>query len=116
MELVERRWAYMCRPIHGMASVLYPFYKTPALFDDTALSKLCSDYVGIMFGEEDQLLIDAEFCSYMNNLGASFSRAVATRVEATKLPLTWWQTHGRIGLPNLARLALRVLSQVNHIK
>ena len=102
----------MRRPIHGMAALLHPLYKKPELYVDTALSMLQSDYVGIMFGEEDQLLIDAEFCSFMNNLGPSFSRAVASRKEVTKHP---WHTHGRTGLPNLAHLALRILSQVRDV-
>ena len=81
----------MHRPIHGMAALLHPLYKKPELYADTALSKLKSDYVGIMFGEEDQFLIDAEFCSFMNNLGPSFLSMVSSRKEVTKHPLTWWQ-------------------------
>lgn len=102
----------MSRPIHGMAALLHPLYKTPTLFQDTRLSTLQSEYIGKMYSEEEQLQIDAEFCSYMNNLGASFTRAVALRPEACKAPLTWWQVYGRIGLPKLSRLALRILSQV----
>ncbi|KAI5066031.1 hypothetical protein GOP47_0018655 [Adiantum capillus-veneris] len=46
---------------------------------------------------DEQLIIDSMLVSYMNNLG--------------KLPLTWWQVHGRIGLPKLCCLALYILSQ-----
>ncbi|MCO5587430.1 hypothetical protein L7F22_041379 [Adiantum nelumboides] len=79
---------------------------------DTSLSTLQTNYINKVFSEE-QLAIDAEFASYMNSLGPSFVRTVATREEATKFPLTWWQIHGRIGLPKLCRLALRILSQVH---
>ncbi|MCO5600168.1 hypothetical protein L7F22_054276 [Adiantum nelumboides] len=112
MDIVESRWAFMSRPIHGMAAVLHPLYKKLALFMDTSLSTLQTNYINKVFSEEVQLAIDAEFVSYMNSLGPSFVRAVATREEATKFPLTWWQIHGRIGLPKLCRLALRILSQV----
>ncbi|MCO5580853.1 hypothetical protein L7F22_034726 [Adiantum nelumboides] len=112
MDIVESRWTFMSRPIHGMAAMLHPLYKTPALFMDTSLSTLQTNYINKVFSEEEQLAIDAEFASYMNSLGPSFVRAVATREEATKFPLTWWQIHGRIGLPKLCRLALRILSQV----
>ncbi|MCO5596279.1 hypothetical protein L7F22_050340 [Adiantum nelumboides] len=78
---------------------------------DTSLSTLQTNYINKVFSEEEQLAIDAEFASYMNSLGPSFVRAVATREEATKFPLTRWQIHGRIGLPKLCRLALRILSQ-----
>ncbi|MCO5575097.1 hypothetical protein L7F22_028894 [Adiantum nelumboides] len=112
MDIVESRWTFMSRPIHGMAAMLHPLYKTPALFMDTSLSTLQTNYINKVFSEEEQLAIDAEFASYMNSLGPSFVRAVATREEATKFPLTWWQIHGRIGLPKLCRLALRILSQL----
>ncbi|MCO5607258.1 hypothetical protein L7F22_061451 [Adiantum nelumboides] len=112
MDIVESRWTFMSRPIHGMVAMLHPLYKTPALFMDTSLSTLQTNYINKVFSEEQQLAIDAEFASYMNSLGPSFVRAVATREEATKFPLTWWQIHGRIGLPKLCRLALRILSQI----
>ncbi|MCO5567961.1 hypothetical protein L7F22_021657 [Adiantum nelumboides] len=85
MDIVESRWAFMSRPIHGMAAVLHPLYKKPALFMDTSLSTLQTNYINKVFSEEEQLAIDAEFVSYMNSLGPSFVRAVATREEATKL-------------------------------
>ncbi|MCO5601022.1 hypothetical protein L7F22_055138 [Adiantum nelumboides] len=112
MDIVESRWTFMSRPIHGMAAVLHPLYKKPSLFMDTSLFTLQTNYINKVFSEEEQLAIDAEFVSYMNSLGPSFVRAVVTREEATKFPLTWWQIHGRIGLPKLCRLALRILSQV----
>ncbi|MCO5613543.1 hypothetical protein L7F22_067820 [Adiantum nelumboides] len=89
MDIVESRWTFMSRPIHGMAAMLHRLYKTPALFMDTSLSTLQTNYINKVFSEEQQLAIDAEFASYMNSLGPSFVRAVATREEATKFPLTW---------------------------
>lgn len=114
MALVESRWKFMSRPIHGMAALLHPFYKTQELFHNSQLVTLKDKYINRMFGIEEQLVIDAEMCSYMNSLGPSFLRAVALRPEATKLPLTWWQSYGRQGLPQLTRLALRLLSQVSY--
>lgn len=99
---IERRWTFMSRPIHAMAAMLHPLYRSSELWRDTALSAMQSEYIGKMFSEDDQLEIDREFTSYMNGIGTSFARAVALRQEATKLPLTWWMSYGRIGLPKLA--------------
>ena len=106
----------MSRPIHAMAAMLHPLYCSPDVWNNTALSQKQSEYVGQLFDDEQQLQIDTEFTSFMSGIGASFTRAVALRTEATKFPLTWWQSYGRVGLPALSRLALRVLSQVRVIK
>ncbi|MCO5572813.1 hypothetical protein L7F22_026572 [Adiantum nelumboides] len=94
-----------------MAAMLHPLYRLPELWSDTFLSTKQSEYVGLMFTEDDQLEIDKEFTNYMNGIGASFTRAVSLRKEVTKTPLTWWHSYGRVGLPILSRLALRILSQ-----
>lgn len=112
MAIVDYRWGYMSRPIHGIAAFLHPFYKTPLLFHDRELLTLRDRYINSMYDVEQQLEIDAELCSWVNNLGPSFARVVALRPEATKVPLTWWQNYGRQGLPQLTDIALRVLSQV----
>ncbi|MCO5579404.1 hypothetical protein L7F22_033259 [Adiantum nelumboides] len=94
-----------------MAAILHPFYKTPELFADIPLLTLRSEYLNLMLSEDDQLVIDGEMSSFMNNLGPTYLRSVATRSEATRFPLSWWQNYGRQGLPQLCKLALRVLSQ-----
>ncbi|MCO5594898.1 hypothetical protein L7F22_048933 [Adiantum nelumboides] len=94
-----------------MAALLHPFYKTPELFHDSDLLTLKDEYINDSFEEQEQLVIDAEMCKSMNNLGPSFSRQVALRPEATSCPLTWWQSYGRQGLPCLTTMALRLLSQ-----
>ncbi|MCO5596721.1 hypothetical protein L7F22_050789 [Adiantum nelumboides] len=108
---IESRWKFMSRPIHGMAALLHSFYKTPELFHGNDLLTLKNEYINDSFEEQEQLAIDAEMCKYMNNLGPSFSRQVALRLEATSCPLTWWQSYGRQGLPCLTTMALRLLSQ-----
>ena len=102
----------MSRPIHEMAALLHPFYKKPELFSESSLLALKDLYINKIYDEDEQLQIDAEMVSFMNNLGPSFTRAVVLREEATKFPLTWWQSYGRQGLPKLTHLALRILSQV----
>ncbi|MCO5592385.1 hypothetical protein L7F22_046387 [Adiantum nelumboides] len=111
LAIVDSRWEFMRRPIHGMAAILHPFYKTPELFADIPLLTLRSEYLNLMLSEDDQLVIDGEMSSFMNNLGPTYLRSVATRSEATRFPLSWWQNYGRQGLPQLCKLALRVLSQ-----
>ncbi|MCO5592319.1 hypothetical protein L7F22_046320 [Adiantum nelumboides] len=105
----------MRRPIHGMAAILHPFYKTPELFGDIPLLTLRSEYLNLMLSEDDQLVIDGEMSSFMNNLGPTYLRSVATRSEATRFPLSWWQNYERQGLPQLCKLALRVLSQISQL-
>ncbi|MCO5567704.1 hypothetical protein L7F22_021398 [Adiantum nelumboides] len=95
-----------------MVAILHPFYKTPELFGDIPLLTLRSEYLNLMLSEDDQLVIDGEMSSFMNNLGPTYLRSVATRSEATRFPLSWWQNYGRQGLPQLCKLALRVLSQL----
>ncbi|MCO5600557.1 hypothetical protein L7F22_054671 [Adiantum nelumboides] len=97
-----------------MAAMLHPLYRSPELWSDTFLNTKQSEYVGLMFTEDDQLEIDKEFTNYMNGIGASFTRAVSLRKEVTKTPLTWWHSYGRVGLPSLSRIALRILSQVSN--
>ncbi|MCO5582612.1 hypothetical protein L7F22_036510 [Adiantum nelumboides] len=72
--LIESRWTFMSRPIHGMAALLYPFYKTPELFYESDLLTLKDEYINDLFEEQEQLAVNAEMCKYMNNLGPSFSR------------------------------------------
>ena len=95
-----------------MATLLHPFYKKPELFSESSLLALKDQYINKNYDEDEQLQIDAEIVSFMNNLGPSFARAVVLREEATKFPLTWWKSYGRQGLPRLTHLALRILSQV----
>ncbi|MCO5575855.1 hypothetical protein L7F22_029660 [Adiantum nelumboides] len=95
----------MSRPIHGMAALLHPFYKTPELFHERSLLKLKDDYIDMMYDIDDQLEIDAEMINFMNNLGPSFARAMVLRPEATKFSLTWWHNFGRQGLSTLTHMA-----------
>ncbi|MCO5579118.1 hypothetical protein L7F22_032970 [Adiantum nelumboides] len=111
LAIVDSRWGFMRHPIHGMVAILHPFYKTPELFGDISLLTLRSEYLNLMLSEDDQLVIDGEMSSFMNNLGPTYLRSVATRSEVTRFPLSWWQNYGRQGLPQLCKLALRVLSQ-----
>ncbi|XP_050386448.1 uncharacterized protein LOC126802786 [Argentina anserina] len=50
-----------------------------------------------------------EIISYKNAAG-DFRRKMAIRARDTLLPAEWWPTYGG-GCPNLARLAIRILSQ-----
>ncbi|XP_047316089.1 uncharacterized protein LOC124919796 isoform X2 [Impatiens glandulifera] len=50
-----------------------------------------------------------ETTSYLNAVG-DFGRKMAVRARDTLLPDEWWSTYGG-GCPNLARLAIRILSQ-----
>ena len=108
--IVEQR--FMSCPIHGMAALLHPFYKKPELFSERTLLTLKDQYINIMYDEDEQLEVDAKMVSFTNNLGPSFAKAVVLREEATKFPLTWWQSYGRQGFPNLTHLAFQILSRV----
>lgn len=101
----------MKRPIHGMAALLHPLYKSPELFMDGSLLFLRDKFMTQVMSEEQQIQLDREMIGYSNNLGESYSRSVSMRPEVCKAPLDWWETHG-YNQPMLRTLALRVLSQV----
>lgn len=111
MEIVESRWQWMCRPIHGMAALLHPLYKTPALLTDPTLLALRDRYLGKVLSEEDAVKFDGDFITYVNNVGPAFSRPSAFQRDTCKAPISWWQTYG-YGSPRTRDIALRVLSQV----
>ena len=43
----------MSGPIHGMVALLYPFYKTPTLFNERFLLNVKDEYINKMFGEDE---------------------------------------------------------------
>ena len=56
LAIVDRRWNFMSRPIHGMAALLHPFYKKPELFSEGTLLTQKDNYINLMYDEDEQRL------------------------------------------------------------
>jgi len=111
-ELVEKKWNWMRRPIHGIATLLHPLWKSNDLFMDVALLEARDAYLSRIYSEEEQMKIDSEISMYQNNVGVSFSRSTSRRREICVKPIEWWETYG-YSTPHIRACALRILSQVS---
>ncbi|KAK4436611.1 hypothetical protein Salat_0824800 [Sesamum alatum] len=110
--IIDRRWEQLQRhPLHAAGFYLNPkfFY---SLEGDTHLHVRSLVYDCIEKLVPDPKIQDKimkETASYHGGVG-DFGRKMAIRARDTLLPTEWWLTYGG-GCPNLARLAIRILSQ-----
>ena len=111
--IVERRWKWIHRPIHGMAALLHPAYKGPLLHSDEELSSDRDMYLKfIMDGAiEEQGLFLLEIIKYHNQGSAVFTSPICLSRDSMVKPLFWWESFG-YQMPHVQKVALRVLSQV----
>jgi hypothetical protein len=110
--LVDTRWEWMRRPIHGMASLIHPLWHSADLFSDNTLSEARDSYLSKVYSDEQHILIDREITMYETRCGLAFSRAMSKRRDLCILPIQWWNSYGYT-TPHLTSCALRVLSQVS---
>jgi len=101
----------MRRPIHGLAAYLHPLFRSRELSRDATLREARDNYLSRVYSEEDQLILDAQMETFVNNLGTSFSRPTSRRRSIIVKPISWWETYG-YSCMDLQSLAMRVLSQV----
>ncbi|XP_057979338.1 uncharacterized protein LOC131165491 [Malania oleifera] len=110
--IIDFRWEQLRQlPLHAAG-----FYLNPR-FLYSIEGDMHSDIVSGMFDCIERLVTDIkiqdkiikEMNSYKNAVG-DFGRKMAIRARDTLLPVEWWSTYGG-GCPNLARLAVRILSQ-----
>ncbi|XP_057788958.1 uncharacterized protein LOC131005871 [Salvia miltiorrhiza] len=110
--IIDRRWEQLQRhPLHAAGFYLNPkfFY---SLEGDGHLHIRSLVYDCIERLVPDLKVLDKimkETASYHSGAG-DFGRKMAIRARETLLPTEWWLTYGG-GCPNLARLAVRILSQ-----
>ncbi|KAL3838432.1 hypothetical protein ACJIZ3_023023 [Penstemon smallii] len=110
--IIDRRWEQLQRhPLHAAGFYFNPkffyslegdahLYIRSLVYD--CIEKLVPDPI-----TQDKIMKETAF--YHNVVG-DFGRKMAVRARDTLLPTEWWLTYGG-GCPNLARLAIRILSQ-----
>ncbi|XP_071724003.1 uncharacterized protein [Rutidosis leptorrhynchoides] len=110
--LIDRWWEQQWQnPIHAAG-----FYLNPKFFYSIERD-MPSEIVSGMYDCIERLVPDTnvqdkiikEISSYKSAAG-DFGRKMAIRAKDTLLPAEWWSTYGG-SCPNLARLAIRILSQ-----
>ncbi|XP_007009265.2 PREDICTED: uncharacterized protein LOC18586057 [Theobroma cacao] len=104
----EQQWHH---PLHAAGFYLNPkfFYSMEGDMPNEMLSGMLDCIEKLVPDVKVQDKISKEINSYKNTVG-DFGRKMAVRARDTLLPAEWWSTYGG-SCPNLARLAIHVLSQ-----
>ena len=111
MTLVNSRYEWMKRPIHGLAALLHPAYKTPALANDANLLADRDLFLPKVLSEEEHGAFLSELINYNNQRGGpAFTNPLTWKREYLVKPLFWWESFG-YSHPHLQRVALRLLAQ-----
>ncbi|KAH7285060.1 hypothetical protein KP509_33G010500 [Ceratopteris richardii] len=105
------RWGWFHRPIHGMAHILHPLWRTERQMLDHELDSAWTSYICRLYPDdidmrltlEDQLLL-------FRNYGGSFGKDTAMLRSSQLSPVSWWEKYG-LSAPELRSVAIRVLSQ-----
>ncbi|PSR93126.1 Spore coat protein like [Actinidia chinensis var. chinensis] len=110
--VIDHRWEQLQRhPLHAAGFYLNPkfFYSIEGDVHHQIRSSVYDCIEKLVPDLKIQDKIVKETTSYHNAVG-DFGRKMAIRSRDTLLPDEWWSTYGG-GCPNLARLAIRILSQ-----
>ncbi|OMO59055.1 putative Zinc finger, BED-type [Corchorus capsularis] len=104
----EQQWHH---PLHTAGFYLNPkfFYSIEGHGPNEMHSGMLDCMEKLVADGNVQDKISKEMNSYKNAAG-DFGRKMAVRARDTLLPAEWWSTYGG-SCPNLARLAIRILSQ-----
>ncbi|XVE52631.1 hypothetical protein DITRI_Ditri02bG0137500 [Diplodiscus trichospermus] len=104
----KQQWHH---PLYAAGFYLNPrfFYSMEGDMPNEMLSGMLDCVEKLVPDVKVQDKISKEINSYKNAVG-DFGRKMAVRARDTLLPAEWWSTYGG-SCPNLARLAIRVLSQ-----
>ncbi|PON65623.1 Zinc finger, BED-type domain containing protein [Trema orientale] len=111
-DIIDHRWEQQRNlPLHAAGFYLNPkyFYSIEGDLHNDILSGILDCIERLIPDTKVQDKISKEIISYKNAAG-DFGRKMAIRTRDTLLPAEWWSTYGG-GCPNLARLAIRILSQ-----
>ncbi|XP_024517030.1 uncharacterized protein LOC112341331 [Selaginella moellendorffii] len=114
--LKEARWYQMHNVIHGAAFALHPLFLGDNSENDKLDNEAHGNWLEYMHvysgGDLDlQLRLQAQFERFRQQLGRQMRLPVAKDRETRKFPVTWWSSFG-LEMPDLRRMALRILSQV----
>ena len=69
MAIVESRYEWMKRPIHGLAALLHPAYKSPSLSIDMELLTTHDAFMPIVLQPEDHMKFLQELINYNDQQG-----------------------------------------------
>nr|TKR90401.1 uncharacterized protein D5086_0000233950 [Populus alba] len=110
--IIDHRWEQQWEtPLHAAGFFLNPkfFYSIEEDMHTKILSRMFDCIERLVPGTEVQDKIVKELTMYKNAEG-DLGRKMAIRARDTLLPADWWSAYGG-ACPNLARLAIRILSQ-----
>ncbi len=111
LKIVDSRYKWMRRPIHGLAALLHPAYKSPALATDRELLANRDTYLVKVLDENQRGAFLKELINYNNQRGGvAFTSPHTWRREYLVKPLFWWESFG-YDHPHLQQIALRLLAQ-----
>ena len=111
LAIVEERYVWMKRPIHGLAALLHPAYKTPTLAYDAELLADRDSFLPKVLPQEHQGAFLSEMINYNNQRGGpAFASPMTWKREFLVKPLFWWESFG-YNHPHLQKVALRILAQ-----
>ncbi|MCO5572814.1 hypothetical protein L7F22_026573 [Adiantum nelumboides] len=111
LDIFETRWAWFRRPVHCVAHILHPAWRSDTHRSDRVLLSRWNAYVERVFRDNGaiQNLLEEDLLEYRGNRG-NFSRLITKDADNRALPVSWWEKFGGFN-PTLQSLALRVLSQ-----
>ena len=108
LDIVEKRWKWMCKPIHGFAASVHPAYKSPTICNDIELRSDRLAYMLHVAPEEHHNAILEELGCYADQRGhTAFASPTCWRRDSLVKPLFWWENFG-YALQTLQPIALRV--------
>ncbi|XP_026418441.1 uncharacterized protein LOC113313876 [Papaver somniferum] len=111
-KIIDNRWDQLLQhPLHEASFFLNPkyYYSLKGDVHDKIPSGMLDCIERLMPDIKVQDKINKEMIGYKNVAG-DFGRNMAVRARHTLLPAEWWSTYAG-DCPNLARLAIRILSQ-----
>ncbi|MCO5596726.1 hypothetical protein L7F22_050794 [Adiantum nelumboides] len=111
LEIFDARWNWFRRPIHCVAHMLHPAWRSDAQRSDRVLLTGWNTYAERIYRDNGRMQnqLEEDLLEYRGGKG-NFSRGIAKDAENQALPVSWWGKFGGLN-PALQCLALRVLSQ-----
>ncbi|MCO5587396.1 hypothetical protein L7F22_041345 [Adiantum nelumboides] len=111
LDIFDTRWIWFRRPIHCVAHILHPAWRSDAQRSDCVLLTGWNTYVERIHKDNGhvQNRLEEDLLEYRGGRG-NFSRVIAKNAENQALQVSWWEKFGGLN-PTLQTLALRVLSQ-----
>ncbi|KAH7288744.1 hypothetical protein KP509_31G039700 [Ceratopteris richardii] len=92
--LIERRWKWMKRSIHGFASLLHLAFKEPSLFMDSSLLENRDTYLPKILSSNDHDKFLQDFINYNDQRGSVLASSLVWKRDSLMKPLFWWESFG----------------------